>query len=243
MATKLDDIVKSINKKYSSTVLDLNHRFEKCERIPFSSPMLNYMTYGGIPRGKLIEFFGKEHSGKTSLALDIIGQFQIIEKKRKALFVDVECSFDVEWASKFFVNVENLLFYQPEQQSAEEIFNDVSALIDTGDIGLIVIDSIPTLVPKSDVSKKYTDSQKVGGITIPLRRFLRENLTKLKLNNCSLIMINQNIAVVSSMFPAETQPGGGAPKYYSSLRLNFKMGTDFFDEDGKSAGTEVRVEV
>jgi len=249
--TKFDDVVKKINKQYKSVAISAGYSFEKCKRIPFTSPRLNYLLYGGLPVGKIVEIFGNEGSGKTTLSLDIIGQYQLIEEELHSIFVDLEHSFDAEWAKLIGVDVGRLQFFKPEEQSAEKIFDYIIELVATGAVGLVVLDSVPTLLPDGDVAKDCVDNSKVGGISKPLRLFLVKILGLLSKNNCTLILINQSYSKVGARFPTQVQPGGGAPKYYSSVRLHVREGDEFFNKDGKKIekndeapkGHEIRVEV
>ena len=120
----LDDVIKNMNKQARETVVTRGLTEYDYNRIPFTSPMLNYCTYGGLPVGKLIEFYGEEHGGKTTTALDVIANYQQMQDAKKVLYVDAENTLDVEWAHKLGVNTNNdFIVLQPKSQSAEEIFD------------------------------------------------------------------------------------------------------------------------
>ena len=124
---KLDALIKQINKDYKEEIAFSGNdaALMKYELVPFSSPRLNYMMYGGLPMGRMIEFAGAEKSGKTTTALDIVKNCQIkFEQEgqgRKVCFVDAENTFDVEWATKLGVNVEDLILVKPQEQYAEQV--------------------------------------------------------------------------------------------------------------------------
>ena len=111
-----------MNKKSKSEVVTLGLPSYYYKRIPFTSPRMNYCTFGGLPTGKLIEFFGEEHGGKTTTALDIIANYQQMDNARKVLYVDAENTLDVEWAKKLGVDVDEMILFNPTSQSAEAIF-------------------------------------------------------------------------------------------------------------------------
>ena len=153
---QIDELMKDLNKSFKSELVHKGIAQYDYERIPFTSPRLNYMTFGGIPKGKLIEFYGAEHGGKTTTALDIIANFQNDENARaekystyvpkKVFYADLENTLDTVWATKLGVDVDDMYMFNPTNQGAETIFEALLKVIDTGDIGLIVIDSLGVMV-------------------------------------------------------------------------------------------------
>ena len=119
---KLDDVIKDLNKKTKEEVVTVGLPTYNMKRIPFTSPRMNYCTFGGIPVGKITELFGEEHGGKTTTALDLIANYQQMEDARKVLYIDAENTLDVEWARKLGVDVDAMIVFKPTSQSAEEIF-------------------------------------------------------------------------------------------------------------------------
>ena len=105
----LDDLIKDMNKKAGETIVTRGLAEYDYERIPFTSPCMNYCTYGGLPMGKVIEFYGEEHGGKTTTALDIVANYQKLEGSKQVLYVDAENTLDVVWAHKLGVDTENNL--------------------------------------------------------------------------------------------------------------------------------------
>jgi recombination protein RecA len=252
---KLDALIKQINKDYKEEIAFSGNdaALMKYELVPFSSPRLNYMMYGGLPMGRMIEFAGAEKSGKTTTALDIVKNCQIkFEQEgqgRKVCFVDAENTFDVEWATKLGVKVEDLLLIKPQEQYAEQIFEIMRAVIETGEIGLIVLDSVAQLVSKQafeeDIEKKT-----YGGIAMSLTKFCNIVVPLLGKYNCMCIMINQVREDLNNPYNTFITPGGRGFKHNCSVRLMFQQG-DFLDVNYKHlnrgcenpAGNEVNVRI
>lgn len=253
--SKLDALIKQINKDYKEEIAFNGNdaALMKYELVPFSSPRLNYMMYGGLPMGRMIEFAGAERSGKTTTALDVVKNCQIkFEKEgkgRKVCFVDAENTFDVEWASKLGVRVEDLLLIKPQEQYAEQIFEIMRSVIETGEIGLIVLDSVAQLVSKQafeeDIEKKT-----YGGIAMSLTKFCNIIVPLLGKYNCMCIMINQVREDLNNPYNQFITPGGRGFKHNCSVRLMFQQG-DFLDINYKKlnrgcenpAGNEVNVKI
>lgn len=267
--SKLDTLIKQINKEYKEEIAFNGNdaSLMKYELVPFSSPRLNYMMYGGLPMGRMIEFAGAERSGKTTTALDMVKNCQVkFEKEyelakakqtlkdsepvmRKVCFVDAENTFDVEWATKLGVNVEDLLLIKPQEQYAEQIFEIMRSVIETGEIGLIVLDSVAQLVSKQafeeDIEKKT-----YGGIAMSLTKFCNIIVPLLGKYNCMCIMINQVREDLSNPYNEFITPGGRGFKHNCSVRLMFRQG-DFLDVNYKHltrgcenpAGNEVNVRI
>ena len=253
--SKLDTLIKQINKEYKEEIAFNGNdaSLMKYELVPFSSPRLNYMMYGGLPMGRMIEFAGAEKSGKTTTALDIVKNCQIkFEQEgqgRKVCFVDAENTFDVEWATKLGVKVEDLLLIKPQEQYAEQIFEIMRAVIETGEVGLIVLDSVAQLVSKQafeeDIEKKT-----YGGIAMSLTKFCNIVVPLLGKYNCMCIMINQVREDLNNPYNTFITPGGRGFKHNCSVRLMFQQG-DFLDVNYKHlnrgcenpAGNEVNVRI
>ena len=252
---KLDALIKQINKDYKEEIAFSGNdaALMKYELVPFSSPRLNYMMYGGLPMGRMIEFAGAEKSGKTTTALDIVKNCQIkFEQEgqgRKVCFVDAENTFDVEWATKLGVKVEDLLLIKPQEQYAEQIFEIMRAVIETGEVGLIVLDSVAQLVSKQafeeDIEKKT-----YGGIAMSLTKFCNIVVPLLGKYNCMCIMINQVREDLNNPYNTFITPGGRGFKHNCSVRLMFQQG-DFLDVNYKHlnrgcenpVGNEVNVRI
>lgn len=265
--SKADILFQQFNKQYKEELLTKGTVTHQCQRIPFSSPRANYILYGGIPRGRLTEFAGEENGGKTTTALDIVGnaqklfqhewedqinQLESIEKPnktqitkllelresgpKKVLWVDCENTFDDEWATRLGVDVDNLYFMAPQSQSAEQIFEMVINLIDTGEFGLVVIDSYGSMMSQQAYDKTLEDKT-YGGIASALTQFSKKAEMYCAKTDCALIGINQLRENMNSMYGGTTTPGGKAWKHHCSVRLSFRKGDHFDEKYNKVAKT------
>lgn len=230
MGTKLDEIVKNVNKSAKEDILSRGLSEYDYQRIPFTSPRMNYMTYGGLPVGKIIEFFGEEHGGKTTTALDIVANFQNMYPDKDVLYVDAENTLDVEWARKIGVDTESMYILQPKSQSAEEIFEIICNAVDSGEVGLWVLDSIGALVSSQELEKTMEDKT-YGGISKPLTLFGKKIEMLMQRYKCTGIGINQLREDMNSTWGGTTTPGGRGWKHFTSVRIQFSRGK-FFDEKG-----------
>jgi recombination protein RecA len=232
MGSKLDEIMKRVNKETKEESFTKGMPIYEYEKIPFTSPKMNYITYGGLPMGKLAEFYGEEGGGKTTTALDVIANFQRLYD-REVLYVDAENTLDIDWARKIGVDVEKINLYQPKTESAEYIFQVVKEATLSGEVGLWVIDSIPCLTAEKDLGKDLTDDARVGGISGSLTRFCREIVGPCAKNDCMGIFINQLRDKINSTIPGQTTtPGGRGLKHFCMTRMEFRKGT-YIDENGK----------
>ena len=189
------------------------------------------MTFGGLPIGKLIEFYGEEHGGKTTTALDVVANYQILDNAKKVVWVDCENTFDAVWAHKLEVDTENLIMFQPTNQSAEEIFQVIIDMIDTGEVGLVVIDSFGVMQSQQALEKELTDKT-YAGISKALTDFGGRVVGVANKNKCTVIGINQMRDDFNSMFGGKKTTGGNGWRHDCSVRLEFRMG-DYIDESGK----------
>lgn len=228
---KLDEVIKSFNKKKKEELVFKGLPEYDYQRIPFTSPRLNYMTFGGLPVGKLIEFYGEEHGGKTTTALDIVANYQIMEDARNILWVDCENTFDVVWANKLAVDVEGIIMFQPTNQSAEEIFQFILDAISTDEVGLVVVDSFGVMVSQQALDKELTEKT-YAGISKPLTDFCDKAVGLCNKHKCTFIGINQLRDDFNSMFGGTKTPGGRGWKHATSARLDFRMG-EYIDDKGK----------
>ena len=249
MSSKMDALMSEVNKKVKEEIISKGLAdFSGYKKIPFTSPRINYSSYGGVPVGKLIEFYGAEHGGKTTSALDIVANFQKIEKQRAeenskytpkdVLYCDVENSLDSEWAEKLGVDTDSMYLLQPKAQSAEDIFNLITDAIETGDIGLVILDSIAAMVSEDELEKGY-DDKSFGGISGPLSRFAKKVAMLTTKYSCTLIGINQVRDDVNSTWGGYKTPGGRAWKHMCVARFEFSKGK-YLDDKGNDLtnGTE-----
>lgn len=209
MGEKLDDLIKQVNKQYKTTLISEGMPDDNVERIPFSSPRLNYMLYGGIPQGRLIEFFGSEGGGKTTSALDIVKNAQQMFPEKRVLYIDCERTLDTEWAKLLGVNIDELILFRPETETAEQIFEVALKFMDSGEISLCILDSIGVMV-SAQAYEKTMEERTYGGISQALTLFSRKAVPICARNHCTLIGINQMRDDMGSMYGGETTTGGKA---------------------------------
>lgn len=241
MSSKMDALMNDVNKKVKEEIVFQGLASYNYRKIPFTSPRMNYCTYGGIPVGRVTEFFGAEHGGKTTSALDIVANFQALERKaaeeddkytpKNVFYADVENTLDSEWAQKLGVDTDSMYLMQPKSQSAEEIFNLIEDVIETGEIGLVVIDSIAAMVSQDELEKDY-DEKSFGGISGPLSRFSKKIEMLCAKYNCTLIGINQVRDDVNSSWGGYKTPGGRAWRHICICRFEFRKGK-YIDEKGE----------
>ena len=220
-----------MNKKCKEDVVTIGLSEYDYKRIPFTSPRMNYCTYGGIPVGKLTEFSGEEHSGKTTTALDVIANYQHGDDDRKVLYIDAENTLDSAWAKKLGVNVDDIILLQPQSQSAEEIFQFICESVDTGEIGLWVLDSVGALMSQQELDKTL-EEKTYGGIAKPLTLFGKKVEMLMQRHKCTGIGINQLREDINSQWGGTTTPGGKAWKHFCAVRMEFRKGK-YLDENGK----------
>lgn len=221
--SKLDDLMKEINKEFKGDIIRKGVSSYDYERIPFTSPRLNYITFGGVPVGKLIEFYGEQHGGKTTTSLDVVANYQHMDNARTVLYIDAENTLDVVWAGKLGVDVDDMIIMNPTNQGAETIFEKTLQLIDTGEIGLVVIDSLGVLV-SNQALEKSVEEKTYGGIAMALTNFSKKAEMLCHKHNCTLIGINQIRDDMNSQYGGTTTTGGRAWKHNVAMRMEFRQG-------------------
>lgn len=291
MARNIDLAMANINKKFGEQLCKEGTELIYVDKIPFSSPTANYMTYGGVPIGKATEFFGGEGGGKTTSALDIVGNAQkkfkeewenkvqqaqeeyeklasvkSTEKKAErfkkdvldelmeqgpkvVVYVDAENTLDVEWAALLGVNTDEMILIRPQTQTAEQVLQMMIDLIDTGNVGLMVLDSVPCLVPQV-IFEESMEKKSYGGVAGPMSVFCAKVTPYLTKHKTALIMINQIREDLSNPYNTASTPGGKALKHLYSLRLRFKKDS-LLDDNNRElpsraenpAGNIVQVEI
>lgn len=227
----LEEVLSEINKKRGE-VVNRGEWQGDYVRIPFTSPRLNYITHGGIPIGKLVEFYGAEHGGKTTTALDIVANYQVMENAKNVLWVDKENALDPVWASKLNVDLDNVLLMRPDTTSAEDIFDDVLAIMKTGTVGLVVIDSFGVMQSKKASEESVADKN-YGGIAQALTNFSDKALVLANKYKCTVIGLNQLRDKMDSTYGGTTTTGGRGWKHDTSIRLEFRKGYSFDDKYAK----------
>lgn len=230
MGLKLDEIVKNVNKQQKEEILTKGLSEFSYQRIPFTSPRMNYCTFGGLPIGKITEFYGEEHGGKTTSALDIVANYQNMKDAKDVLYIDAENTLDVEWAQKIGVDISSMYILQPKSQSAEEIFQIICDSVDTGEVGLWVLDSIGALMSQQELDKTMEDKT-YGGIAKALTLFGKKIEMLMQRHKCTGIGINQIREDLNSSWGGVVTPGGKAWKHFCAVRLQFSRGR-FVDDRG-----------
>jgi recombination protein RecA len=193
---------------------------------------------GGFPRGRVVEIYGPESSGKTTLTLHVIAEAQ--KAGGSAAFIDAEHALDPKYARKLGVDVENLIVSQPD--SGEQALEIASALIATGAVDLIVIDSVAALVPKAELEGEMGDSH-MGLHARLMSQALRKLTGVVARTNTCLVFINQLREKIGVMFGSpETTTGGRALKFYASIRLDVRRGAAIKDGE-KTIGNRTKIKV
>lgn len=194
---------------------------------------------GGFPKGRIIEIYGPESSGKTTLTLHAIAEAQ--KAGGIAAFVDAEHAFDRFYAAKLGIDVDNLIISQPDH--GEQALEIADNLIRSGAIDIIVIDSVAALTPKSEIEGEMGDS-KMGLHARLMSQALRKLTSTISKTNCTVIFINQLREKIGIMFGnPETTTGGNALKFYASVRLDIRRSSQIKDGDSNVMGNKTRVKV
>ncbi len=233
----LDKLEKSYGK---GTIMKLgDSAVEPIESISTGSLGLDIaLGIGGVPKGRIIEIYGPESSGKTTLATHIVAEAQ--KKGGIAAVIDAEHAFDKYYAQKLGVDIENLLISQPD--NGEQALEIADNLIRSGAIDVIVIDSVAALVPKGEIEGEMGDS-KMGLQARLMSQALRKLTGTIAKTNCCCIFINQLREKIGVMFGnPETTTGGNALKFYASVRLDIRRTSQIKDADEVS-GNHVKVKI
>ena len=194
---------------------------------------------GGYPKGRVIEIYGPESSGKTTLTLHAIAECQ--KKGGIAAFIDAEHAFDRFYAENLGVDIENLIISQPDH--GEQALEIADNLIRSGAIDMVIIDSVAALTPKSEIEGEMGDS-KMGLHARLMSQALRKLTSSISKTNCTVIFINQLREKIGRMFGnPETTTGGNALKFYASIRLDIRRSTQIKSSDGVVMGNKTRVKI
>ena len=234
----LDKLDKTYGK---GTVMKLGDlAVVETEAISSGSIGLNIaLGVGGYPRGRVIEIYGPESSGKTTLALHAIAECQ--KKGGIAAFIDAEHAFDRFYAEKLGININELIISQPDH--GEQALEIVDNLIRSGAIDVVVIDSVAALTPKSEIEGEMGDS-KMGLHARLMSQALRKLTASISKTNCTVFFINQLREKIGVMFGnPETTTGGNALKFYASVRLDIRRSTQIKSSDSEVLGNKTRVKV
>ena len=246
--TKTEDKLKILEE----TVDELKQRFGEgsimklgeakrvdVDVISTGSPSLDIaLGVGGMPRGRIIEVFGAESSGKTTLALHMVAEAQ--KKGGMAAFIDAEHALDPEYSKRIGVKIDDLLISQPD--SGEQALQIVESLVKSGTIDVIVVDSVAALTPQAEIEGEIGD-QFIGLQARLLSQAIRKLNSIIAKSNCIVIFINQIRMKIGIMFGnPETTPGGKALKFYSSVRIELKR-TAQIKKGEEAIGNRVKAKV
>lgn len=238
---RIDDAVKEIAKKYGKESLillgakpDLN-----IETFSTGSLLLNKaLGINGWPKGRVIEIFGPESSGKTTLSLHAIAEIQKL--KGTAAFIDVEHSIDPTYARNLGVDIDQLLLSQPD--SGEQALEIVDILVKSGAIDLIIVDSVAALVPEAELNGEMKD-QTIGAQARLMSKALRKITGNLSKNKTTIIFLNQIREKVGIIFGnPEVTPGGRALKFYSSVRVDVRKISQIINNK-EATGNSIRLKI
>jgi len=237
LATAISQIEKNFGK---GTVMRLGDRPDmNIEAIPTGSLALDAaLGIGGVPKGRIIEIYGPESSGKTTLALHILAQAQ--KQGGEVAFVDAEHALDPDYAAALGVDTDNMLVSQPD--TGEQALEITDALVRSGAVDAIVVDSVAALVPKQEIEGEMGDTF-VGLQARLMSQALRKLAGTIAKTNCVVIFINQLRMKIGVMYGnPETTTGGNALKFYSSVRLDVRR-VEAIKEAGNVIGNKTRVKV
>ena len=234
----LDKLDKAYGK---GTVMRMNDEaHEEVEAISSGSLSLDAaLGVGGYPRGRVIEIYGPESSGKTTLTLHAIAECQ--KSGGIAAFIDAEHAFDRYYAQSLGVDIDELIVSQPDH--GEQALEIADNLIRSGAVDIVVIDSVAALTPKSEIEGEMGDS-KMGLHARLMSQALRKLTSSISKTNCTVIFINQLREKIGIMFGnPETTTGGNALKFYASIRLDIRRSTQIKNSEGVVMGNKTRVKI
>ena len=243
MNKTLTEVINSINKDlgkgsirtFNDSDIELDIDF-----IPTGSINLDLaLGIGGYPKGRIVEIYGQESSGKTTLTLHAIAEEQ--NKGGTAAFIDAEHSFDPTYAESLGVDLEKLIISQPD--NGEQALEIADRLSRSGQVSLIIIDSVAALTPKAEIEGEMGDS-KMGLHARLMSQALRKMNGSLYKNKCTIIFINQLREKIGVMFGnPETTTGGNALKFYASVRLDIRKQSQPIKDGDDAIGSRVKVKV
>ena len=242
IATALEEVMKSIRKEFGDmAVLRLGDAADKSiEAISTGCLALDMaLGVGGLPRGRIVECYGHESSGKTTLALHVVANAQ--KAGGTAAFIDAEHALDPGYARKIGVNLDDLVVSQPN--SGEEALTICEQLVKSGAVDVVVVDSVAALTPQAEIDGEIGDAH-VGLQARLMSQAMRKLTSTLAQTNTLCIFTNQVREKIGVMFGnPETTPGGKALKFYASCRLQVQRIGAIKDKDGQVVGNRTRVKV
>ncbi len=237
----LEHAMSMIEKTYGAGAIMRLGQQQKIdiEAIPTGSMTLDLaLGVGGVPRGRIVELYGPESSGKTTVALHIIAEAQ--KRGGEAAFIDVEHALDPKYAKALGVNIDNLLVAQPD--SGEQALEIAEALIRSGAIDVLVVDSVAAMTTKAEIDGEMGDNH-VGQLARLMSQAMRKLTSVVSKTGCVAIFINQIREKIGVMYGnPETTPGGRALKFYASVRMDVRKG-EVIKDNGMPIGNRMKVKV
>lgn len=242
----LEEAAAELNKRFGKNTVISGDELKALDvpRISTGSLTLDVATGGGLPVGRLIEIYGMESSGKSYIAALTVANAQKMGKK--AVWIDVEGSFDAEWASLIGVDIKNLYLVRPE--NGERAGDILETCVRAEDCGIIVLDSIAALIPEKDLETSMEDSEKLGNKAIMVNRILRKLQSALNMkvgedkvpNECMVIFINQIRHKIGVMYGSpETTPGGLGLRFTAAVRVHLRKKNIKDEKEDKIIGQTV----
>lgn len=232
---EIDSLIAEVNKKYKTDIIRKASDLKGIEFIPYTSPMMNYITRGGVPVNRMIELVGLPQSGKTTTALDIIANFQRKYKDRYVVYLDAENTLDKEWGATLGVDWDRVILIQPESEYGEQLLDMLLDYIRSGKIGLVVLDSIPFIIPKA-VQEKGLDEKSYGGNSALIKSFCDKVIPLLHKQECTFLCINQLRENIGNPYKPYKIPCGTALAHACSQILWFTKGSLLDEKGGEVSG-------
>ena len=237
----LESALSQIEKAYGKgSVMKLGDNMHlNVETVPSGSLGLDLaLGVGGVPKGRVVEVYGPESGGKTTVALHMVAEVQ--KRGGIAGFIDAEHALDPVYAKKIGVDIDNLYISQPD--TGEQALEITETMVRSGAVDIVIVDSVAALVPKAEIEGEMGDSH-VGLQARLMSQALRKLTAIIGKTNCTVIFINQLREKVGVMFGnPETTTGGRALKYYSSIRLEVRRG-ELIKKDGEAIGNRTKIKV
>ena len=220
---EIDSLIAEVNKKYKTDIIRKASDLKGIEFIPYTSPQMNYITRGGVPVGRMVEFVGLPQSGKTTTALDVLANFQKKYPDKYAVYLDAENTLDKEWGETLRVNWDSVILIQPEAEYGEDLLDMLLDYIKSGKVGLVVIDSAPFIIPKA-VAEKGLDEKSYGGNSALMKAFCDKAVPLGKRFECTILILNQLRENIGNPYKPYKIPCGTALAHSCSEILWFTKG-------------------
>jgi len=238
----LDVVIAQLERQFGhGSIMTLGStNIEKWPSIPTGAPTLDkILGIGGLPRGRIVEIYGPESSGKSTIALAVIAEAQ--KMGLRCAYIDAEHALDPSYMQTLGVNLDTLIFSQPDY--GEQALEIVDRLVRTGEVGVIIVDSVASLIPKAELEGEMESSQ-MGLQARLMAKGMRKLVSAASETKTLLVFINQLRSKIGIMFGnPETTPGGMALKYASSVRIDLRKKEDLKDKAGEAYGVKIKAKI